>query len=459
MAEPSTILSEALTRVNEATFKALRAYEQRSRKGAGEKERELEDIAIERDEAVDDAARLRKQQSALMKESEQLKAELERMDLAHSHQTQLVDDLRDETRQWKQEAEQWKQQCLRIEESSRQQVADWKDRYLRADQEKARAEAEFTRVQALWEKALEGQASDPFQSSHRPAVNAGITFSASARNAVFATRHSTEKPAVSPLLPTPSTHASAQDPTPGPSHTVIRRVSTTFTLDHGVKSEEDSDNDMLTPPSPTANRPRKSGASGSSSRTRGRRARDDEDDDDAHNISPLKVRPSTSKAQPRGRNALSPIPPLSEIIDEYDEDDLQHTAKSSASTSKPRAPRNTNHLAPIPPSTKRATNKDKDELSPIKAKPSAARIKYTASRPNNFSRELRSASSDEEMDEDDDELDMVSDEGGASASRGIRARPRAPRRAAESAPSRKRKLPPDASATPAATPGRAKKQR
>ena len=97
MAEPSAILADALNGVTQATFKAvrapiplqhllligfmlqLRAYEQRSRKGVGEKEREVEDLTAERDEALDDAARLRKQQGALVKEVEQLKAEVRRV--------------------------------------------------------------------------------------------------------------------------------------------------------------------------------------------------------------------------------------------------------------------------------------------------------------------------------------------------------------------------------------------
>ncbi|VDC00733.1 unnamed protein product [Peniophora sp. CBMAI 1063] len=413
MAEPSAILAEALNGVTQATFKALRAYEQRSRKGVGEKERELEDLTAERDDAVEDAARLRKQQSTLMKENEQLKAELERMDLAHSHQTQLVDDLREEARQWKQEAEQWKQQCLRIEESSRQQITDWKDQYLRA-------EAERTRVLVRYENVLKQSSADPFASSHRTpgGTHADPTASGSRTGAVSA-RGSTEKPVVSPiapLLPTPSTH----NPTPGPSQTVIRRVSTTFTLEPEVKTEEESDNERLTPPTPTASRPRKN-AVGSSSKTK---ARNDDSGDSEDEPVRVKARPPRPHTKPSAKKA-------------------PHVPSASRANRRPE------------PYLESEPLDDVDGLSPLKV-----RVKR-APRRSNVPREL---DSDEEMNEDDDELDMVSDEGAASASRNRRPTPKAPkngaaRRAAEPASSRKRKLPPDAAATPAATPGRAKKQR
>ncbi|KAI0036533.1 hypothetical protein K488DRAFT_81980 [Vararia minispora EC-137] len=263
MAEPSAALADALKNITQATLTALRSYESQSRKSYTEMENDVRALRKERDAALVETHRLKQKDVEWSAEVDRWKAELEKVDIAHSHQSQLIDHLREEVQQWK-------DHCLRLEESSRLEVRDWKAQFMRADHERSHL---TSRLNSLLPEACPSLTfCRPFQVgvvrlTLFPVQGEAGTYTASitprsrtteipsvrkqnplARASTSALVHPPLEsiPLGSPRKPRPSTSTRAgtsvpaAPQTPGPM--VVRRVHATFELP--VK-EEDEDGGLL----------------------------------------------------------------------------------------------------------------------------------------------------------------------------------------------------------------------
>ncbi|EIM86027.1 uncharacterized protein STEHIDRAFT_169037 [Stereum hirsutum FP-91666 SS1] len=131
MAEPSVILAEAIKSISHATTTALRTYEQGARAQIAQAQEEIRQLRHERDQAVTEVHVCRQQEQTWQQEILKWKAAIDQAEVANSHQIELIEQIR-------REAQQWKDQYLRLEESSRQEAQGWKDQYTRVEQDRAR---------------------------------------------------------------------------------------------------------------------------------------------------------------------------------------------------------------------------------------------------------------------------------------------------------------------------------
>ncbi|KAN0139816.1 hypothetical protein V8E53_002478 [Lactarius tabidus] len=128
MSDPSVLVAEAFKQFSQATVSALRAYEQGTRARLSQVEDDLRVLRRERDDALVD---LKEQTQVWVSEVDKWKSEADRASVVNTHQAELVNQLR-------QEAQQWKDQCLRLEETLRGEIKAWKDQFLRVDAEHTR---------------------------------------------------------------------------------------------------------------------------------------------------------------------------------------------------------------------------------------------------------------------------------------------------------------------------------
>ncbi|KAI9443161.1 hypothetical protein H4582DRAFT_1922820 [Lactarius indigo] len=131
MSDPSVAVAEAFKQFSQATVSALRVYEQGTRARLSQAEDDLRALRRERDDALRDLNASREQTQVWVAEVDKWKSEANKAIVVNTHQAELVNQLR-------QEAQQWKDQCLRLEETLRGEIKAWKDQFLRVDAEHAR---------------------------------------------------------------------------------------------------------------------------------------------------------------------------------------------------------------------------------------------------------------------------------------------------------------------------------
>lgn len=131
MSDPSVAVAEAFKQFSQATVSALRAYEQGTRARLSQAEDDLRALRRERDDALRDFNASREQAQVWVAEVDKWKSEANNAIVVNTHQAELVNQLR-------QEAQQWKDQCLRLEETLRGEIKAWKDQFLRVDAEHTR---------------------------------------------------------------------------------------------------------------------------------------------------------------------------------------------------------------------------------------------------------------------------------------------------------------------------------
>jgi len=128
---PSTLISEALNALSKATNSALANVEDHARTQVERANAEVMEARAERDDALKLLHELELEQKELQRRAEGWKAAVEKSELTIKHQTETISHLRAEVQQWK-------TQLQRLEEASRQELLDWKEQYLRAEQERCR---------------------------------------------------------------------------------------------------------------------------------------------------------------------------------------------------------------------------------------------------------------------------------------------------------------------------------
>ncbi|CCM04121.1 uncharacterized protein FIBRA_06282 [Fibroporia radiculosa] len=143
---PSSIISDALGSLSKAANLALATIEDQARTDVARANAEASDGRRERDEALKALHALRLEEKEWERREEAWKAAVDKSELTVKHQTETITQLRGE-------ALQWKTQLLRLEESSRQEIGDWKEQYLRAEQERCRLSSridELVAEQLVW---------------------------------------------------------------------------------------------------------------------------------------------------------------------------------------------------------------------------------------------------------------------------------------------------------------------
>lgn len=128
---PSTLISEALNTLSKATNTALANVEDHARTQVERANAEVMEARAERDDALNSLHELELEQKELQRHAEGWKAAVEKSELTIKHQAETITHLRAEVQQWK-------TQLQRLEEASRQELLDWKEQYLRAEQERCR---------------------------------------------------------------------------------------------------------------------------------------------------------------------------------------------------------------------------------------------------------------------------------------------------------------------------------
>ncbi|THH14144.1 hypothetical protein EW146_g6159 [Bondarzewia mesenterica] len=139
MTEPSLVLADALKSFSHAVTNGMRSYGQETRSQVAQIEGEMRQIRRERDDALAAMHSTKRNEQLWQQEIEKWKVAVDKADIANSHQTELIAQLR-------REAQQWKEQCLRLEETSRQEIKDWKDQFLRVEKERSRLSARLEEV-------------------------------------------------------------------------------------------------------------------------------------------------------------------------------------------------------------------------------------------------------------------------------------------------------------------------
>ncbi|KAH9936621.1 uncharacterized protein B0H18DRAFT_327754 [Fomitopsis serialis] len=126
---PSSIISDALNSLSKAANLALATVEEQARTDVTRANAEVSEARRERDDALKTLRDLRLQEKSWERREESWKASVDKAELTVKHQAETISHLRAESAQWK-------AQLTRLEETSRQEVNDWKERCLHAEQER-----------------------------------------------------------------------------------------------------------------------------------------------------------------------------------------------------------------------------------------------------------------------------------------------------------------------------------
>ncbi|OSX59954.1 hypothetical protein POSPLADRAFT_1070933 [Postia placenta MAD-698-R-SB12] len=126
---PSSIISDALNSLSKATNIALATVEDQARSDVARANAEASETRRERDDALKQLHALRIEERDWERREEAWKAALDKAELTIKHHNETIAHLRAETHQWK-------AQLSRLEETSRQEIADWKEQYLHAEQDR-----------------------------------------------------------------------------------------------------------------------------------------------------------------------------------------------------------------------------------------------------------------------------------------------------------------------------------
>ncbi|KAG2364424.1 hypothetical protein BDR07DRAFT_1482538 [Suillus spraguei] len=152
---PSVILTDALASLNKAVNIAFTTIQDQTRQEVTQACAEAREARRERDEAIKALHELRLEEQAWKQEAGARQSAVEQAELTIKHHAETIAQLR-------YESEQWKQQCLRLEDTSRQEATSWKEQFLRVEQERYKL---ASRVDELMEEQL----------SHTVQTHASIT--------------------------------------------------------------------------------------------------------------------------------------------------------------------------------------------------------------------------------------------------------------------------------------------
>ncbi|EPS97071.1 hypothetical protein FOMPIDRAFT_1052763 [Fomitopsis schrenkii] len=128
---PASIISDALTSLSKATNLALSTVEEQARTDVVRACAEAAEARRERDDALKILRDLKVEEKEWERREEAWKASVDKAELKIKHQAETISHLRAESAQWK-------AQLTRLEEASREEITDWKERCLRADEERCR---------------------------------------------------------------------------------------------------------------------------------------------------------------------------------------------------------------------------------------------------------------------------------------------------------------------------------
>lgn len=378
MSDPSVLVAEAFKQFSQATVSALRAYEQGTRARLGQVEDDLRVLRRERDDALRD---LKEQTQVWVAEVDKWKSEADRASVVNTHQAELVNQLR-------QEAQQWKDQCLRLEETLRGEIKAWKDQFLRVDAEHTRLlnqqlsapSSQSTLAQDITPK----RAPVPLPIMPGAGGDSSATSSTTKRASVSSsTAHVDKKPAVH--------HSSTKAPLPR----VVRRVHAFIEVPVKEEDQEDLEPErpgsaLLLQPSST---PRAAGRrkSSASSRRVSRRVLSDASDsvsggggDEHVDEEEVENAIASSSPGPDGKSVPWGKKHIRQLPDEEDDELMMYAKRNPQKgplpheTHTPRPPRPksvTNVTASRPPATDPSTQKRRNADSNSGSIPRAKRRK------------------------------------------------------------------------------------
>ncbi|PCH39723.1 hypothetical protein WOLCODRAFT_142749 [Wolfiporia cocos MD-104 SS10] len=125
---PSSIIADALNSLSKAANLALATVEEQARADVAAASAEASEACRERDNALKalQAAKLKQKER-----EERWKAAVDKAEQTISEQHEAIEHLRAE-------AKHWKSRFVALEETSSQEIADWRERYLSAEQERCR---------------------------------------------------------------------------------------------------------------------------------------------------------------------------------------------------------------------------------------------------------------------------------------------------------------------------------
>ncbi|KAI0338988.1 hypothetical protein BDW22DRAFT_1487354 [Trametopsis cervina] len=155
---PSAMLAEAVNSFTKAASLAFAAAEEQTKTELNQINEELLTMRRERDKNVKAMSRTQLQEKEWERHGELLQTSLEKSELTIKHQTETINQLRDEVTQWK-------NQLARLEETSRREIQDWKEQYLRAEQERSRLSSRIDELVA-----------EQLQNANRQSVSRASTY-------------------------------------------------------------------------------------------------------------------------------------------------------------------------------------------------------------------------------------------------------------------------------------------
>ncbi|KAH9949873.1 hypothetical protein B0H21DRAFT_72395 [Amylocystis lapponica] len=156
-ATPSSIIADALNSLSKATNLALATVEDQARGEVARANAEAADARRERDDALKSLHALQLEEKEWTRRVEGWKAVIDKSEMTVAHQVETIAHLRSE-------AQQWKAQLLRLEDASRQEIMDWKEQYMRAEQERCRLSSrinELVAEQLAWNTQANAAAMHP----------------------------------------------------------------------------------------------------------------------------------------------------------------------------------------------------------------------------------------------------------------------------------------------------------
>ncbi|KZT09394.1 uncharacterized protein LAESUDRAFT_723155 [Laetiporus sulphureus 93-53] len=280
----SSIISDALNSLSKAANLALATVEEQARSDVTRANAEAVEARRERDDAVKVLHILKQERREWERRAEALQAAIDKAELTIKHQAESTKQQTESIQHLRAEAHQWKTQFIKLEESSRLEIADWKEQCLRAEQDRCRLSSridELVAEQLAWNtqanvaRALTtpltpypeyddhssvssistkraSASSHPYGASQRKHTTPRIRASEIEElrpvrdsRGSLASKHSQQRiseqsPSRSTIVHNTSrTRTSVASPTEAPQQRVIRRVHAVITVP--VKEEDDSE--------------------------------------------------------------------------------------------------------------------------------------------------------------------------------------------------------------------------
>ncbi|KAI0753894.1 hypothetical protein BC629DRAFT_1598564 [Irpex lacteus] len=134
---PSAILADAVNAFTKAASLAFAAVEEEAKIEVARAQAEVADMRREHSKNMKFMNKTQLQEKDWERQGEMLKTSLEKSELTIKHQAETIVQLRDEVMQWKSQLE-----------TARRELQDWKDQYLRTEQERSRLSSRVDELMA-----------------------------------------------------------------------------------------------------------------------------------------------------------------------------------------------------------------------------------------------------------------------------------------------------------------------